>query len=231
MSWRICSGFTLLELMLVIALGSILIIGLMLVFAQVEHEVYRQKKIIDLLNQIQFITDDLTNDLLIANDPACPNVRIDMNHDFLIYQCVFHNSQWQQLPVKYFLRNKKLYRKFWGERSQELARGIINMQISPQMERDKIIGIQFWFLLQSDMKLWQQKKYYFDGQTYLINANCNYIAWPIVIAFRERQDNYSFSNKSCSTTHFPTPHFSSIERQRAQKSTYSSIKYISQAPL
>ncbi|OGO94546.1 MAG: hypothetical protein A3F10_03920 [Coxiella sp. RIFCSPHIGHO2_12_FULL_42_15] len=142
--------------MLAMMLSSIITLSLIHIVAAIVVEAARQESGLSLLAEVQFITEQVSRDVREAK------------------------------PVRYFLRENKLYRKFGDNRAEEIARDVIKMKLNTLMEQDHLVGAQFWFLLRSKTQAWPQEKYYFDGKYFPVIDHANYFSWPLLIAVRER---------------------------------------------
>jgi prepilin-type N-terminal cleavage/methylation domain-containing protein len=117
-------GFSLLELMLAITLGSVLLVDIEQIFVKFNSELIKQQNLMQMMNQVRFIKYVLTNQLHSGAKLICGE-----KNKFVVMQKIFFHQHWQRIPVAYYLTQKKFYQKPKGGRAKQLANHILKMDI------------------------------------------------------------------------------------------------------
>lgn len=142
-------GYTLIEIIVALFLGSLLLAGLMTVYLNTKSNYRTQNRLADLQDRVQFLSNLLQRTIHAAGNVACKNdgELVDQKHAILgdgssmiLGECQHYKNKNQFIQMRYFVADTHrkdfqgrdifaLYRKpVVGER-EELVSGVSNMKI------------------------------------------------------------------------------------------------------
>lgn len=175
-------AFTLLEMLLAMAVSSILVVGLVHLLLLSKAEIAEQNATLDALDQMRFVNYFMQQ--VVRN---AFHIKV-LNNQLILDQLITINRDQQRMLVKYYLTKSSknqwgLFQKPLGSRRLGLVQGMISMHVYKYQH-----GVLLWFLLQSNTLLKLKKQsYYFDEHWVSKISHHRYMAWPLYIAIKEKK--------------------------------------------
>jgi len=179
MRFQSTKGFTLLELVLAMALSGMLSLEMLHLLLRIQRESTYQQQYISTIHRFLFLTDYLTQQVQAADQI----ILADLQH--LILRQHGFSQKFFIAKTAYDPKISSLYQQINEERRQELAHAIIAMH-----SHETKANIAIWLLARSEQRVSKQKTiYFFDGQYYAVQDGYLYFAWPIYIKKGDKFEN------------------------------------------
>lgn len=142
-------GYTLIEIIVALFLGSLLLAGLMTVYLNTKSSYRTQNGLVDLQDRVRFVSNLLQRTIHAAGNAACKNdgELVDQKHAILgddgsmtLGECLYYKNKNQFIQMRYFVGDTHrkdfqgrdilaLYRKPTVGEREELVSGISSMKI------------------------------------------------------------------------------------------------------
>ncbi len=175
---RLNHGFTLLELIVAMALSSVIVLAMLHLLVWSHRNIKQQQALLIGINKIRFINYYLTREL------HKPYMKISNDHDPNKLNLTIKGRLVKSFYIdKAYHRDNKghcvtsLFERQPDKRRIELVANIIKIRIQYFKKRIKI-----WLLARSETPVFKQaQRYFFDGTYYTSHDHYFYFSWPVVI--------------------------------------------------
>lgn len=148
---NVVGGFTLIEILLAMSLGSIVVLNLILLFASFNRNLTTQKALTELQSRIRFASYFLSDKIHLAGDASCVAGKLlsepviqgqeGENDTLKLGECIEYEGRRQWMQTQYFIEDTgrknshqepilSLYLRVGNSHSEELVEGIKKLKIT-----------------------------------------------------------------------------------------------------